>query len=205
MALRSLFLNQNMKFLKDNWLMLMLISLVTVLLVLTIQNRKALAAPPIIVRTIDTIIYVRDSVIYAKPILIKEIKDSTPIYIPDADYGILLNQFEELKQQLLTTRIYSDSSKFDSSIVKIIDTLKNNELLGRSYVWDLKIPTITITNNIQPIALNQFYLGGLIQAGKFAPTQITLNGLIKTRKDKIFGVGAGINTNGNFVFNIQSY
>jgi hypothetical protein len=105
--------------------------------------------------------------------------------------------------------MYRDSVQIDTfGYIKVVDTLQKNQMVGRSFIKDLKIPekTITITNTIYPDPKRQVYIGGGIFGNKDnIAGQVQAGLLLKNKKDQIFGVSTGINANGQVQYGISSY
>ena len=192
-------------------------SLLVLVLVLILLLQKCGSDGNISKATHDTVIsvqyhYIKDTG-YSKPTFIKGQRDtileSSVEYVPSQDYDELYNQFEELKQAVLSKNIYTDKLKIDSfGTVEIIDTIQRNQIIGRRYINNLIIPTktITITNNIPIKPKNQFYIGGDIQGSQIKLIQGFDAGiLLKNKKDQIFGATVGISTTGEIRYGIQSY
>lgn len=176
-----------MNYIKDNFLNIVVLVLVSILFVERCGYKPEIKQEPTIVR--DTVYSVRDTTIYSKPQIIKTIeihKDSTKSYIPDTNYNKLVIQYQTIVNQLLAKNIQQDSIKIDSiGYVKITDTVQKNLIIGRSSQVNVKYPTIRETITLPYIPKNQLYIGGGIQLG---PTN-QLNGgiLLKTRKIKYLG------------------
>lgn len=149
----------------------------------------------------------------SKPIFIKggrdTILESSIEYIPSDDYEELYNQFQDLKAILLSKNIQKDDIPIDTfGHIILTDTIQKNLIIGRGYVSTIKIPekTITITNTIYPKPKNQWYVGGGISGDKLQIVkQIEAGLLFKNKKDQIFGIFAGMNTNGQVQYGVQSY
>lgn len=100
----------------------------------------------------------------------------------------------------------------DIGNVKIIDTLQYNKIIGRRFIPDYKIPTITntvhITDSIFVVEKKrtQWYLGGGLSGDKLDPfKRVELGILIKNKRDGIFGVKTSLDFNGNIDYGIVKY
>ena len=193
-----------MKFIKDNFLTLIVLVLIAILFLQRCTEKRDALVTTI---TKDSIIIIRDTSFLVKPILIKSkrdtIKEKDSFFLPSENYGELKEQFIKLREELLALNVYNSSSKFDSSSVTIHDTIQGNKILSRSVDWNLKYPILTVNNFIPIKPKNQLYVGGQLLGG--ATSQINLNLLFKNKKDQIFGGGIGINSKGNVLYNVQSY
>jgi|694.fasta_scaffold113593_4 hypothetical protein len=149
----------------------------------------------------------------SKPTFIKGERDtileSSVYYLPSSNYDSLYVQYNTLKEAYLSRNMYRDSVQIDTfGYIKVVDTLQKNQMVGRSFIKDLKIPekTITITNTIYPDPKRQVYIGGGIFGNKDnIAGQVQAGLLLKNKKDQIFGVSTGINANGQVQYGISSY
>jgi hypothetical protein len=149
----------------------------------------------------------------SKPVFIKGERDtvleSSVYYLPSDNYDSLYVQYTTLKEQFLSKNIYADSVQIDTfGYVKVVDTLQKNQMVGRSFIKDLKIPekTITITNTIYPEPKRQLYIGGGVLGNTDNIVgQIQAGLLLKNKKDQIFGLSTGINANGSVQYGVSSY
>lgn len=156
--------------------------------------------------------YIKDTS-SSKPIFIKGERDtileSSVEYIPSDDAAEMKEQFEQLRAELLSRNIFKDQIKIDTfGTIDITDTVQKNQITGRGIIKNLKIPEkiTTITNTIYPKPKNQFYAGGGIFGNQIQPIQnINAGILFKNKKDQIFGIGAGLNINGQISYGVQSY
>jgi hypothetical protein len=154
-----------------------------------------------------------DTTIVSKPQVIKtipyEVSRETIIkeYLPDSNYAELLKQYEDLVSQLLAKNIMQDSIRIDTNgYVKITDTVQKNLIVGRSTEVSMKYPIIKETVTIPQKKVTQLYLGGQVSASQGQLIN-GLNGglLLKNKKDQIYGVTVGVNTDGNISYGLQSY
>lgn len=161
----------------------------------------------------DTMWVSNDTTIVSKPQVIKtipyEVSRETIIkeYLPDSNYAGLLKQYEDLVSQLLAKNIMQDSIRIDTNgYVKITDTVQKNLIVGRSTEVSMKYPIIKETVTIPQKKVTQLYLGGQV-SGSQGQLINGLNGglLLKNKKDQIYGVTVGVNTDGNISYGLQSY
>jgi hypothetical protein len=149
----------------------------------------------------------------SKPTFIKGERDtileSSVYYLPSSNYDSLYVQYNTLKEAYLSRNMYRDSVQIDTfGYIKVIDTLQKNQMVGRSFIKDLKIPekTITVTNTIFPEPKRQVYIGGGVLGNKDNIVgQVQAGLLLKNKKDQIFGISTGINANGQVQYGISSY
>jgi hypothetical protein len=162
----------------------------------------------------DTTWFKKDSLIYSKPLPAKIIHDSLFIagkteYLADTNYAALKIQFDNLVKMYTALAIYVDSVKLDTlGYVSVTDSVRENKLIGRAWKYNYKVPfvtkTVTITN--QAPAKTQLYVGGGVNTTQTLGLHSAEAGLIlKTKGDKIYGLKAGSDINGNISYGFQTY
>lgn len=160
----------------------------------------------------DTVYNTHDSVIVRKVKIVET--DTTyiptaPEYLPDTNYAALKKQFEALVKMHTARNIYADSLQLDSvGYVVINDTVQFNTLHNRKYHYNYKVPVITetVTINNPPKKTRQLYLGAGVNGSKTYGIETVSAGLLyKTKKDQLYGMQVGVNTNGLLVYGVQSY
>ena len=192
-----------MKFIKDNFLSLIILFLVFILFF--IKGKETT-----VTKTLkDTVWQVKDSIIFTKPLVIKTIsikyKDRPKEYLPDTNYASLVLQYNKLVDKFLDSNIYQDSIKIDSiGHVYVKDTVSNNLLKGRSYSYSLKYPIIN-TYTTSPPKNQLYYGGGVLGSPVEIINNIQLGVLLKTKRDRIVGINAGINSQGTITYGVSSY
>ena len=157
----------------------------------------------------DTAWKIHDSLIIKK-LKVKEIIHDTlpPEYIADTNYPKLKAQYDALVIAYLVKNIYADTVKLDTlGYVAVADTVHKNELLGRSYKYNYKIPTVTVTNTItkQAPAKGALFMGGGVTGNKIGLDVLHGGLLYKSKQDKLFGLNIGINGNSQVVYGVYSY
>lgn len=129
----------------------------------------------------------------SKPTVIQKVRDtlleSYVEYYPAEGYAELLEQFQTLKQDLLSRNIYKDSLYLDSlGWVKITDTVQKNTIVGREFIKDIRIPekTTIITNEVV-VNKREMYIGPSLRV--LSPTSFGIGGgiLYKDLKNRIYG------------------
>lgn len=157
----------------------------------------------------DTVWQVRDSLIIKKLKIKEVIYDTIPQeYIADTSYSDLKNQYDSLVIAYLAKNIYADTLKLDTlGYVAIADTVYKNELLNRSYKYNYKIPTVTVTTTItkQAPAKGALFIGGGIMGTTTNLDMLHTGLLYKNKKGRILGLNVALNTNGQIIYGIQSY
>lgn len=151
-----------------------------------------------------------DSIVYKKVKVIETIHEPTPPeYLPNPMYDSLKVQYEELAKAYLAKNIYKDTFRIPQikGLIIVNDTVKNNQLMGRSWTADYMIPTVkeTITIVKPCIPKRQLYVGGGFSANMtgFGNAQVGL--LYKDRKDRIYGGFVSVQPTGSITYGVQSY
>lgn len=195
---------------KINFNNILSIAILILAIIIVLQRKSStpdVIDTPIVIR--DTVWQKKDSVIYTSPKVVKAIpvKIISEKYLPDPNYDKLVLQYQELVKLHLTKNIQKDSVKIDSiGFVKVIDTVQNNIVQNRKWEYNIKYPIIKETI-IQPSKkVNQLYIGGGLQGNQYNIIN-SINGgiLYKNKKDQIYGLSVGINTNGQVVYGVSSY
>lgn len=162
----------------------------------------------------DTTWVQKDSLIYAKPLPAKIIYDSLYLegkteYLADTNYTTLKMQFDNLVKLYTALAIYADSVKLDTiGYVVVTDSIRENRIIGRTWKYDYKIPYVTTTTTITNTkgSKTQLYVGGGINTTQTLGLNSAEAGVIlKTKSDKIYGLKAGSDINGNISYGFQTY
>jgi hypothetical protein len=145
----------------------------------------------------DTITYVHyvyyKDTTRSRPTLVQRIRDtlfeSYIEYYPAEGYSELLEQFENLKQDLLSRNVYKDSLYLDSlGWVNITDTVQKNTIVGREFIKNIKIPekTTIITNDVV-VNKREMYAGPTLRL--LSPTTFGIGGgiLYKDLQNRVYG------------------
>lgn len=162
------------------------------------------------VDTVVNYIEVHDTV-PGKPKLVKIIDKDTIFYpkveyLPHPDYDILLDQYQRLAAKHFVTKVFETKFPIKYGFATIIDTLTENNLVGNNLILDVEFPEriIKVTQPAPP--KREYYLGtiGSLTKQNFL-NSISVGGLYKDKKDRIFGASIGINGSGNLQYGISSY
>ena len=189
-----------------------ILSIAILILAVIIVLQRSNSSPDIIEKPIvirDTVWQKKDSVIYTSPKVIQTIpvKIISEKYLPDPNYDKLVLQYQELVKLHLSKNVQKDSVKIDSiGFVKVTDTVQNNIVQNRKWEYNIKYPIIKETVIQPPKRVNQLYIGGGLQGNQYNIIN-SINGgiLYKNKKDQIYGLSIGINTNGQVVYGVSSY
>ena len=189
-----------------------ILSIAILILAVIIVLQRSNSSPDIIEKPIvirDTIWQKKDSVIYTSPKVIQTIpvKIISEKYLPDPNYEKLVLQYQELVKLHLAKNIQKDSVQIDSiGFVKVTDTVQNNIVQNRKWEYNIKYPIIKETVIQPPKRVNQLYIGGGLQGNQYNIIN-SINGgiLYKNKKDQIYELSVGINTNGQVLYGVSSY
>ena len=191
----------------NNILSIAILILAVIIILQRINSSPDIVEKPIIVR--DTIWQKKDSVIYTSPKVVQTIplKIISEKYLPDPNYDKLVLQYQELVKLHLAKNIQKDSVQIDSiGFVKVTDTVQNNIVQNRKWEYNIKYPIIKETIIEPPKKINQLYIGGGLQGNQYNIIN-SINGgiLYKNKKDQLYGLSIGVNTNGQVVYGLSSY
>ena len=190
-----------------------LVIVIAALLFIVAAQHKGCNTPEIKADTVtlhDTTWLTHDSLI-VKKLKVKEIIHDTlpPEYIADTNYPKLKAQYDALVIAHLAKKVYADTVKLDTlGYVTVADTVHKNELQNRSYKYNYKIPTVTVTTIITKQAPPKgalFFGGGFTNTKQLELQTIQGGVLYKTKKDKIFGLHIGLNNNSQVIYGVSSY
>ena len=189
-----------------------ILSIAILILAVIIILQRINSSPDIIEKSIvirDTIWQKKDSVIYTSPKVVQTIpvKIVSEKYLPDPNYDKLVLQYQELVKLHLAKNIQKDSVQIDSiGFVKVTDTVQNNIVQNRKWEYNIKYPIIKETIIEPPKKINQLYIGGGLQGNQYNIIN-SINGgiLYKNKKDQLYGLSIGVNTNGQVVYGLSSY
>ena len=188
------------------------LSIAILILAVIIVLQRSNFSPDIIEKSIvirDTIWQKKDSVIYTSPKVVQTIpvKIVSEKYLPDPNYDKLVLQYQELVKLHLAKNIQKDSVQIDSiGFVKVTDTVQNNIVQNRKWEYNIKYPIIKETIIEPPKKINQLYIGGGLQGNQYNIINSVNGGILyKNKKDQLYGLSVGINTNGQAVYGLSSY
>ena len=191
----------------NNILSIAILILAVIIILQRINSSPDIIEKPIVIR--DTVWQKKDSVIYTSPKVVQTIpvKIISEKYLPDPNYDKLVLQYQELVKLHLAKNIQKDSVQIDSiGFVKVTDTVQNNIVQNRKWEYNIKYPIIKETIIEPPKKINQLYIGGGLQGNQYNIIN-SINGgiLYKNKKDQLYGLSIGVNTNGQVVYGLSSY
>ena len=189
-----------------------ILSIAILILAVIIVLQRSNSSPDIIEKPIvirNTVWQKKDSVIYTSPKVVQTIpvKIISEKYLPDPNYDKLVLQYQELVKLHLAKNIQKDSVQIDSiGFIKVTDTVQNNIVQNRKWEYNIKYPIIKETVSQPSKKVNQLYIGGGLQGNQYNIIN-SINGgiLYKNKKDQLYGLSVGINTNGQAVYGVSSY
>lgn len=190
-----------LRFLKENFTIVLIAILILLLYI------QSCFAPPTPVPggetvRIDTVwkervVYVQSQPKETKKIPPTAVDKQQPKYQPDSNCAKLKEQFTALVDEHLTTHVYQDTLRADSSYIAITDTVKGNKLQGRSATFSLKTPVITkeITRIQTQPKRNQLYLGMEATSPLNLPglENVSVGILLKNKQDRQLKASIGYN------------
>ena len=189
-----------------------ILSIAILILAVIIVLQRSNSSPDIIEKPIvirDTVWQKKDSVIYTSPKVVQTIpiKIISEKYLPDPNYDKLVLQYQELVKLHLSKNVQKDSVQIDSiGFIKVTDTVQNNVVQNRKWEYNIKYPIIKETIIEPPKKINQLYIGGGLQGNQYNIINSVNGGILyKNKKDQIYGLSVGINTNGQAVYGVSSY
>ena len=191
----------------NNILSIAILILAVIIILQRINSSPDIVEKSIVIR--DTVWQKKDSVIYTSPKVMQTIpvKIISEKYLPDPNYDKLVLQYQELVKLHLAKNIQKDSVQIDSiGFVKVTDTVQNNIVQNRKWEYNIKYPIIKETVIQPPKKVNQLYIGGGLQGNQYNIIN-SINGgiLYKNKKDQLYGLSIGVNTNGQAVYGVSSY
>ena len=193
---------------KFSFILYLLVVGLSVAVFLQKQAYDVLASQEPKIDTVISYIHVHDTVPGKSITRIKTNLDTLWIdsieYVPNPNYAELLAQYKELGDKFFTKSVYSTLFNVKYGVVKVIDTITNNKLVGNRLELDLQIPekTITIVKPAPPV--REVYLGTIATGDRSSFINgVSVGGLYKDKKDKIFGASLGYN--GKIQYGVSLY
>lgn len=135
----------------------------------------------------------------------EDIYHDTTIYVSVPVLDTL--QMQEILSKYYAKNIFQDTlkvSKFGN--IYINDTVQYNKLAGRSMSADLMFPSITNTTIVKEKPKAQLFLGArldYLQGGNVQNPSVGL--MLKTKRDRLYGISVGVAPNGNPVYGASFY
>jgi hypothetical protein len=190
---------------------LIIIALAAIILVMrACDTTVEIPNEPIVLTKYDTIWkHTHDTIIKKVGVVkVEYIKPEGPEYTPGEHIDTCTARFNYLLKQHSAIRTYKDTIALDSlGTITVIDTVWLNKLKERTYIKNYKIPFVTKTTTIikQPDPKRQLYIGGNLFGDRRTQQIITPGLLYKDKKDRVFQVNVGVNSNGTLTYGLGAY
>mgnify|MGYP006266241229 CR=1 FL=1 len=129
-------------------------------------------------------------------------KDTTiyqKVEIPNTMYDSIVTEYYAKK-------VFKDTIKFNSyGNIFITDTIYRNEIHGRSLKSNLEFPSITKTTIVKEKPKNALYIGAKSIVQNKSIRAIGTGLMFKTKRERMYGVGAMIDNQKNINFTLDFY
>lgn len=187
---------------------LALIGILAIIVLKSGCNDTKIEGNGINVKKYDVVKYVTDTQYVEKKITIikngKDIYHDTTIY-ESVPYMDSIQMQEKLKEYY-AKNVSKDTIKIDSGYVYIKDTIQMNRILNRQLSVDMKYPVITkevFYNEKKRVQVYAGANGSVSRDGNFLGAGVGL--MLKTKSDRLYGVGAGFDQSKNLNINGSIY
>jgi len=116
------------------------------------------------------------------------------------------NYYDSIVMSHFAKRVYTDTIKFGTNgSIYIKDTLQENAILSRMTNSDLIFPSVKETITVKEKPKNQLYLGAKTLVGNGTIGGIGTGLMFKTKRDRIYGIGAIVDRQKNINFTVDFY
>lgn len=140
------------------------------------------------------------------------IKKETPVYVPkwntrtEVNIDTFLSPVDSLAilKEFFTLYTYIDTVGTDSVNIVIKDSITTNKIIARQVDYKVIYPTITITKE-KFVKETQYYYGFGIGGSKNGFNYVGPELMLKTKTDKIYGIGIGVNNTLSPVINFRMH
>lgn len=140
------------------------------------------------------------------------IKKETPVYVPkwntktEVDIDTFLSPVDSLAilKEFYTLYNYIDTVGTDSVKIVINDSITTNKIIARQVKYKVIYPTVTITHE-KYLKETQYYYGFGFGGGRSGFNYVGPEFMLKTKNNKAYNVGVGINNNLSPVVNFRMY
>lgn len=197
-----------MTWIKNNFLTFVVLILVIILFLQRTNSGKSVQQSPDTAIT-NNYYTVKGDTTIVKPTVREIVKEK--IIVDSSLYAKsdsqLIKIIQDLKEELLAKKLYSDTFPVDTIGSIVIDQeVSGNSIQKQTLQWDIQIPekTITITKPINP--KNLWMVGGSLGGNKQdLINQINADLLLITKKQKGYSIGTGIDMNGRVNYRFGLY
>jgi hypothetical protein len=140
------------------------------------------------------------------------INKQTSVYVPkwntrtEVNIDTFLSPVDSLAilKEFYTLYNYIDTVGTDSVKIVINDSVTTNKIIARQVDYKVIYPTITITKE-KFVKETQYYYGLSLGGSKEGFDYVGPELLLKTKSDKVYGLGVGINNDLSPVINFRTY
>jgi hypothetical protein len=195
---------------KFDYKYIVIIILAAIIILMRSCESTIVPKEPVVITKYDTIWKETHDTITKKVnvVKIKYVKPEGPEYTPGEHIDTCRARFNYLLKQHSARITYKDTIALDSlGTITVIDTVWLNKLKERTYIKNYKIPlvtkTVTIIKAQQP--KRQLYIGGNLFGDKTQLQYATPGILYKDRKDRVYQVNVGINSDGTLTYGLGAY
>lgn len=198
-------------FIRNNLFSFIVLVLLLTLIYFQWRNRKMLESLPKPKRTVDTVWVELRQQTHVVPKVIEKIpfdvNSREVYYVPDTNYAKLVKQYYELVERLLAKNILSDTLKIDSiGYVHVTDTVTDNQIVGRSYVSHLKLPTIKEYVQYPEMPKGMLYWGlGVQMRATYEANSISTGLMYKFKNDVMTGFNIALDNQQRTLFGVHAY
>lgn len=96
---------------------------------------------------------------------------------------------------------YKDTVPTKYGLMRINDMITENRIASRQVFTDFVIPSVTKTVTVPVKKRNEIYAGMMVQGTELSPiTHVGISAMLKTKRDKVFEVGALVNKNNQITY-----
>jgi hypothetical protein len=195
---------------KFDYKYIVIIILAAIIILMRSCESTIVPKEPVVITKYDTIWKETHDTITKKVnvVKIKYVKPEGPEYTPGENIDTCRARFNYLLKQHSARITYKDTIALDSlGTITVIDTVWLNKLKERTYIKNYKIPLVTKTTTIikQQDPKRQLYIGGNLFGDKTQLQYATPGILYKDRKDRVYQVNVGINSDGTLTYGLGAY
>jgi hypothetical protein len=195
---------------KFDYKYIVIIILAAIIILMRSCESTIVPKEPVVITKYDTIWKETHDTITKKVnvVKIKYVKPEGPEYTPGENIDTCRARFNYLLKQHSARITYKDTIALDSlGTITVIDTVWLNKLKERTYIKNYKIPLVTKTTTIikQPDPKRQLYIGGNLFGDKTTLQLLTPGILYKDRKDRVYQVNVGVNSDGTLTYGLGAY
>ena len=195
---------------KFDYKYIVIIILAAIIILMRSCESTIVPKEPVVITKYDTIWKETHDTITKKVnvVKIKYVKPEGPEYTPGEHIDTCRARFNYLLKQHSARITYKDTIALDSlGTITVIDTVWLNKLKERTYIKNYKIPLVTKTTTIikQQDPKRQLYIGGNLFGDKTQLQYATPGILYKDRKDRVYQVNVGVNSDGTLTYGLGAY